>query len=95
MPGWGFTPAHIESRLHRNPDQMLVDPWVAERRTLCAVERGIVLAAVHLRRYATGPEVREDDRGSGEVAWALHDPGEPAAAALRRAVRLHLAAWGV
>jgi GNAT superfamily N-acetyltransferase len=37
----------------------MVDPWVAERSTLVAEQRGRVVAAAHLLRYRAGAEVGE------------------------------------
>jgi GNAT superfamily N-acetyltransferase len=73
-----------------------VDAWVVERRTLCAVEGGQVVAAVHLHRYGAGPEVGQDYRGGGDIPWVLAWPEHGAAAiALLHEARRCLEAWGV
>lgn len=77
VPGWSLSEFTIAARLERNPDEYVVDPWVVERRTLCAVERGRVLAGAHLLRYGSGPEVSDSYRGAGEIAWFLAWPPSP------------------
>jgi len=77
VPGWTL-PAHvIAESLERDPCEYVTDPWVVERRTLCAVERGRVLAAAHLLRYGSGPEVSEGFRSAGALEWFLAWPPAP------------------
>lgn len=45
IPGWGVSLAYLAGRLERNPGQYVVDPWVVERKTLCALDRERVVAA--------------------------------------------------
>ena len=77
VPGWTL-PAHvIAESLERDPCEYVTDPWIVERRTLCAVERGRVLAAAHLLRYGSGPEVSEGFRSAGALEWFLAWPPAP------------------
>lgn len=95
VPGWALPGRFIASRLARNPGQYVIDPWVIERATLCAIERGRVVAAAHLLRYGSDEEVG-DYRGVGDIAWALAWPGS--AAALRSllvAAHSQMTSWGV
>lgn len=96
VPGWALPEAFIASRMQREPGQYIIDPWVTERVTLCAVEHHRVLAAAHLLRYGFGPEVGADYRGTGDIAWFLAWPEDPEAAiVILRAARDQFAAWGV
>ncbi len=96
IPGWELSSAYIDARLHSNPEQYVLDPWVIHRSTVCAVDQGSVVAAVHMLRYGSGPEVSNHYRNLGEIAWAMHTPTHHAEAVglLREAQRLFLA-WGV
>jgi GNAT superfamily N-acetyltransferase len=96
MPGWSVTEAFIAGQIRRNPGQYITDPWVIERATLCAVERQRVVAAAHLLRYGTDPEVSGFCRNQGAIDWffAWPDAGEAAQAVLA-AAQSQFAAWGV
>jgi hypothetical protein len=59
------------SHLECNPDEHIVDLWVVEHATLCALEGERVLAAAHLRRSGDGPAVSESDRGIGAISWLV------------------------
>jgi GNAT superfamily N-acetyltransferase len=55
-----------------------------------------VLAATHLLRYGTSPEVSDSYRGTAEIDWFLALPGrDDAAYAVLSAARAHLASWVV
>ena len=74
VPGVSVSVNTVMSQLERDPGEFIVDPWVAERTTLVAEQRGRVVAAAHLLRFGTGEEVGEDMRGAGEVNWLLYWP---------------------
>ena len=96
VPGWGLSEAFIASRLQRNPGEYIVDPWVTDRLTLCALDRERVVAAGHLLRYGIGIEVNTRYHNAGEIAWFLAWPGESTAAlALLAAIHDQFTAWGV
>jgi len=107
VPGWALSSHFISSHLGRNPGQYVTDPWVIERRTLCALERGRLLGAVHLLRYGSDPEVGGDFQRAGEIAWFLAWPPSPpgrylfpysfaeSAEALLRAALAQLDEWSV
>jgi hypothetical protein len=65
VPGVSVSVNTVMSQLERDPGEFIVDPWVAERSTLVAEQRGRVVAAAHLLRYGTGAEVGETIRGAG------------------------------
>ena len=46
VPGWALPEAFIASNLQRNPRENIIDPWVRERMTLCALQRQYVVAAL-------------------------------------------------
>ena len=71
VPGVSVSVNAVMSQLEREPGEYIVDPWVAERTTLVAVERERVVAAAHLRRYADDDRVGESFRGAGEIYWLL------------------------
>lgn len=64
----------VLSQLERDPGEFVVDPWVSERATLVAEQRGRVAAAAHLLRYSSGDEVAASYRGAGEIRWLLAGP---------------------
>jgi GNAT superfamily N-acetyltransferase len=101
VPGMSVSVNAVMSQLEREPGEFIVDPWVAERATLVAVERDRVVAAALLHRYGTDDRVGESYRGSGEIRWLLswrHAPFWPdtgAGEALTAACVAHLERWGV
>jgi GNAT superfamily N-acetyltransferase len=96
IPGWGLPDGYLRDHLRRNPEQPIIDPWVRERRTLCALERGQLTAAAHLLRYGDGPEVGADYQNAGDLGWFFFWPGQAEAGeALLRAAHEQMRAWGV
>lgn len=96
VPGWALPEGFIASRLQRNPDEYVVDPWVVERATLCAVDSDRVVAVTHLLRYGDGPQVSDSYQAVGEIAWLLAWPSHTdAATQLLTAARTQLADWQV
>ena len=84
VPGVSVSVNTVMSQLERDPGEFIVDPWVAERSTLLAEQRGRVAAAAHLLRYGAGAEVGETIRGTGERP-GTSTPGT--AAGISRGVR--------
>jgi ribosomal protein S18 acetylase RimI-like enzyme len=74
VPGISVPVNTVMGQLERDPGEFIVDPWVAERVTLVAEQRGRVVAAAHLRRYGAGEEVGESLRDAAEVGWLLYWP---------------------
>jgi ribosomal protein S18 acetylase RimI-like enzyme len=102
IPGVSVSVNTVMSQLEREPGEFVVEPWVIERATLVAEQRGRVVAAAHLLRYAAGDGVGEPYRDSGEIRWFLFWPEAPywpdskdAADALIAACVSHLETWGV
>jgi GNAT superfamily N-acetyltransferase len=102
VPGMSVSVNTVMSQLERDPGEFVVDPWVAERVTLVAQQRGRVVAAAHLLRYGEGEAVGRSYRDAGEISWLLYWPqasywpdSEQAADALVSACLAQLRRWGV
>jgi ribosomal protein S18 acetylase RimI-like enzyme len=101
VPGVSVPVNTVLSQLERDPGEFIVDPWVAERATLVAEQRGRVVAAAHLLRYGAGAEVGESYRDTAEIKWLLFWPeasywpdSAEAAGSLMGACLDRLGAWG-
>lgn len=77
VPGVSVSVNRVLSQLEREPDEFIVDPWVIERVTLVAEQRGRVAAAAHLLRYGDDAAVGEFYRGTGEIRWLVCWPAAP------------------
>jgi GNAT superfamily N-acetyltransferase len=77
VPGVSLSVNAVLSQLEREPGEFIVDPWVIERATLVAEQRGRVAAAAHVLRYGDGTEVGATYRGTGEIRWLLRWPEAP------------------
>jgi GNAT superfamily N-acetyltransferase len=96
LPGVSVSPNAVLSQLEREPDEIVVDPWVATRHTLVAIRHDELVAAVHLRTFADEERVAPDYRAAGEFLWLLFRPGRhPDEAAEMAAAADALAAAGV
>jgi GNAT superfamily N-acetyltransferase len=96
VPGWSLPEAFIASRLQREPEQYVVDPWVIQRATLCALEHDRLVAAAHLLRYGDQAKVSDAYRAVGEIAWLVAWPAcAQASVQLLTAAQAQLAAWEV
>lgn len=77
VPGLSVSVNAVLSQLTRDPGEFIVDPWVVERTTLVAEQRGRVVAAAHLLRYGSDASVGPACRNVGEIAWLVHWPLSP------------------
>ena len=77
VPGVSVSVNAVLGQLEREPGEFLVDPWVVERTTLVAEQRGRISAAAHLLRYGTSADVGPDLRDTGEIRWLLCWPDRP------------------
>ena len=100
VPGVSVSINTVLSQLERDPGEFIVDPWVAERATLVAEQRGRVVAAAHLLRYGGGDQVGESMRDAGDINWLLYWPeasywpdSKAAAGALVAACLAQLRRW--
>jgi len=96
VPNVSVSVQGLMSQLEREPGEFIVDPWVAERITLIAIERERVVAAAHLLRYGDDDRVALDYRGAGEIRWLVFWPDAPQAGQeLAVACLSQLERWGV
>lgn len=106
VPGAAVSVSTVLGQLEREPAEFIVDPWVAQRRTLVAEQAGGLGAAALLLRYRGDPDVGEHFRDAGEIHWLLFSPmapadnphwsdGHAAAEALMAACLEQFDAWGV
>lgn len=79
-PGWAVPAPVLAALLVRNPGEYVVDPWVRERATLCALEGGRLVAAAHLLRYGEAAEVGQAYRAAAEINWLYSLPANSEAA---------------
>lgn len=96
MPAWSISVAGLLAQLEREPAELVVEPWVAKRATMVAVERDCLVAAAHLRRYGDEGRVGASYRDTGEIAWLVCWPTHlEAGRVLLSAVIDQLEAWRV
>jgi hypothetical protein len=74
LPGVTLSVQQVLSQLEREPGEYVVDPWVVDRATLVAEQRGRVTAAAHLLRYGGSAQVGASYRDAGEIRWLLSWP---------------------
>ena len=74
VPGVSASVNTVLGDLERQPGEFVTDPWLAERTTLVAEQRGHLLVAAHLLRYRANPEVGADYRDAAEINWFVHRP---------------------
>jgi hypothetical protein len=65
VPGVSVSVNTVLSDMERQPGESITDPWVSERVTLVAEQRGSVVAGAHLLRYRDDSDVGEGYRGVG------------------------------
>ncbi|MBG0564168.1 GNAT family N-acetyltransferase [Actinoplanes aureus] len=102
VPGVSLSVQALLSQLEREPGEFIVDRWVRDRVTLVAEQRGRVVAAAHLLRYADDENTGAEYRNAGEIRWLLCWPDAPywpdaaeAGQALAVACHAQLTRWGV
>ena len=78
VPGMSVSVNTVLGSLERQPGEFIVDPWVSERVTLVAEQRGRVAAAAHLLRYYSDDRAGPAYRDAGEIRWLLYWPAAPA-----------------
>src|SRR5919198_5877215 len=74
VPGVSVSVNSVLSQLEREPREFIVDPWVEARATLVSEQRGRVVAAAHLVRYAAEGPVSDSFRDAGEIRWFVFWP---------------------
>jgi len=61
----------VLAQLEREPNESIVDPWVAERRCLVAERDDEIVVAALLHRFRADEDVREGYRGAGDIRWLV------------------------
>ena len=96
VPGWAVSPNAVMSQLERQPEEAVVDPWVAERTALVAVQRDAVVAAAYLKRYRGDDDVAPPMANAGSIDWLVFWPDlAEAADALMAECQAQLDRWDV
>lgn len=73
IPGVVLSVNTVLSQLEREPQENIVDPWVAERRCLVADRSDGIVAAALLHRFRSDEDVSESYRGIGDIRWLVCD----------------------
>ena len=71
IPGVEVPVERVVAQLHKEPAEIITDPWVAERECLVAVERDAVVAGALLHRYRGDDDVNESWRNAGDIRWLV------------------------
>lgn len=94
VPGAAVPVAALLSQMERDAHEPIIDPWVTDRHTIVAIDRDIVVAAAHLKRYGADDRVSSSYRDLAEIDWLICDPNavEAGRGVLAAATR-HLQGW--
>lgn len=96
LPGVSVSVNTVMRQLEREPGELIVDPWVVERRALVALEREAIVAGALLHRYADEDRVSDSYGDSGEIRWLVcRRDADAAGDALVAAALEVMTAWGV
>lgn len=77
VPGMALSVNAVLSQLENEPGEFIVEPWVTERVTLVAEQRGRITAAAYVVRYGGDESVGPGLRNVGEIRWLLFWPDAP------------------
>ncbi len=77
IPGVALSTNVVLSQMEREPLETIVDPWVAERHCLVAVEDETVVAGALLLRYHGDETVGPDFRAAAEIRWLVVAAEQP------------------
>lgn len=62
--------------MERDTGEYIIDPWVVARHTIVGIERDRLVAAAHLKRYATGSPVGASYDDAGSIDWIICWPDQ-------------------
>lgn len=71
IPGIVLSVNTVLAQLEHEPDENIVDPWIAERCCLVAERNHEVVAAALLHRFRADQDVGPMYRGGGEIRWLV------------------------
>lgn len=77
VPGVAISVNAVLSQLEHEPGEFIVEPWVVDRATFVAEQRGRITAAAHLVRYGADERVGPALRDVGEIRWLVFWPDAP------------------
>ncbi len=80
LPGIALSANVVLSQLEREPEELIVDPWVEERLCLVAEVDQSIAAAVLIHRFGSHESVRDGYRAAARMRWFLFVPGQEQAA---------------
>ncbi len=96
IPGVVLSVNTVLGQLEREPQENIVDPWVAERRCLVAERSDGIVAAALLHRFRSDADVSESYRGIGDIRWLVCDiDAVDAGARLLDTALAQMSAWQV
>lgn len=106
VPGVVASVNAVLTQFEREPDEVVVGPWVTERQVLVAEQEGGIAAAALLCRYRDDPDVGATYRNAGEIRWLVFRPmapvgnpywrdGQAAARLLMDACLVRMSTWRV
>lgn len=96
IPGITLSVNAVLSQLEREPQETIVDPWVAERRCLVVERQDGIAAAALLHRFRADQDVGESYRDTGEIRWLVCRPDAvDEGARLLESVFVRMNEWGV
>ena len=76
LPGVALSTNVVLAQLEREPGEVIVDPWVAERRCLVAERGQGIVGAGLLLRYSDEEQVGQGYRGAAEIRWLIGLPSD-------------------
>ncbi len=74
LPGVALSTNVVLNQLEREPGELIVDPWVAQRCCLVAIEDDTIVGAALLHRFSDSDRVRDGYRSPAEIRWIVVAP---------------------
>lgn len=94
LPGGSIPAATLLAQLEKDSSEYVTEPWVTARHTLVAIDRGRLVAAAHLKRYADDSRVSPSYTNAAAIDWFVFLPDNPdAGRAVLDASITHLSSW--
>ena len=74
LPGVALSTNVVLSQIEREPEELIVDPWVVERRCLVAVEDEVIVGSALVHRFGDDSQVRDGYRSAADIRWIVFTP---------------------